>query len=396
VTDGVEQSGRHRADETERIVRRRRDAERDLLRIGPSLQRRNEPIEESADDMDDDPNGFRRIEPDVEQARAARAARRELSGDPARAGLRRSQPEEKPARDAAVPRELRVFSRDAPRNRRMDAARDAEKDAEPSNGSSAGPPTKEPARESPRRLAPRVSRASRRKPEDDEDLLAWARPEASDPDDGGDAPTSAPARSKRPADPPSIGRQRGPATGRATVSGVASPAPTSGAGARSSTPDASATRARPARAIARMGRGGSGRPLAGEPEFIRRVNPFELPDPRGYAHATVAKGQLVFLAGQTGADLDGRIVDGGIVNQFDRAVQNLLIALAAAGGQAEHLAAVTVQVIDLDEYKTNSRPIGHVWRARLGGAFPALSLIEVRRFWDPLAEVQLDGHAVLP
>jgi enamine deaminase RidA (YjgF/YER057c/UK114 family) len=126
------------------------------------------------------------------------------------------------------------------------------------------------------------------------------------------------------------------------------------------------------------------------------VNPFELPDPRGYVHATVARGTLVFLAGQTGVDLDGRIVEGGIVKQFDRAAQNLLIALAAAGGTPEHLTAVTVQVTDLEEYQANSRPIGHVWRSRLRGAFPVLCLAEVRRFWDRQALVQLSGNAVLP
>ena len=141
---------------------------------------------------------------------------------------------------------------------------------------------------------------------------------------------------------------------------------------------------------------GSRGPLGGEPEFVRRVNPFELPDPRGYAHATVAHGQIIFLAGQTGVDLDGRIVDGGMVKQFDRAVQNLLTALTAAGGGPEYLASVVVQVTSIDEYKANSRPIGHVWRARLAGGLPALSLIEVRRFWDADAVVQLEGHAVIP
>jgi enamine deaminase RidA (YjgF/YER057c/UK114 family) len=138
------------------------------------------------------------------------------------------------------------------------------------------------------------------------------------------------------------------------------------------------------------------RALAADPEFVRRVNPFELPDPRGYSHATVARGQMVFVAGQTGVDLDGRVVDGGMVKQFDRAVQNFLTALAAAGGSPEHLASVTVQVTSIDEYKANSRPIGHVWRARLGGGLPALTLIEVRRFWDADAFVQIEGHAVLP
>ncbi|EXG79379.1 RidA family protein [Cryptosporangium arvum] len=134
----------------------------------------------------------------------------------------------------------------------------------------------------------------------------------------------------------------------------------------------------------------------GEPEAIRRINPFDLPAPRGYSHATIATGQLVFLAAQCGVDLDGRIVDGGLVSQFDRAVQNLLSALAAAGGSAEHLVSITVQVTSIDDYKASSRPIGHVWRARLGGLMPALSVSEVRRFWDAEAEIQIAAQAVLP
>ncbi|MFG1920563.1 Rid family hydrolase [Cryptosporangium sp. NPDC048952] len=134
---------------------------------------------------------------------------------------------------------------------------------------------------------------------------------------------------------------------------------------------------------------------AGEPDAVRRINPFDLPEPRGYSHATIASGQIVFLAAQSGVDIDGRIVDGGLVAQFDRAVQNLITALTAAGGSPEQLVSITVQVTSIDDYKANSRPIGHVWRARLGGLMPALSISEVRRFWDPQAEIQIAGCAAL-
>ena len=126
------------------------------------------------------------------------------------------------------------------------------------------------------------------------------------------------------------------------------------------------------------------------------MNPFELPDPVGFAHATVARGEIVFLAGQTGADIDGRIVDGGIVSQFDRALQNLLTALAAAGGSPQHLASLTIYVTDIADYRTNTRPIGAVWRARVGAEYPAMALIEIRRLWDPDAHIELQGFAVLP
>lgn len=138
------------------------------------------------------------------------------------------------------------------------------------------------------------------------------------------------------------------------------------------------------------------RPLAGDPPFVRRVNPFELPDPVGFTHATVARGQMVFLAGQTGTDIDGRIVDGGLCSQFDRALQNLLIALAAAGGEPQHLASLTVYVTDIAEYQAESRPISAVWRARVGTEYPAMALVEVRQLWDPEAVVELQGFGVLP
>ena len=42
---------------------------------------------------------------------------------------------------------------------------------------------------------------------------------------------------------------------------------------------------------------------------VQRVNPAELAPPRGFAHAVVATGTTVFLAGQTALDPDGRIVE---------------------------------------------------------------------------------------
>jgi len=153
---------------------------------------------------------------------------------------------------------------------------------------------------------------------------------------------------------------------------------------------------RPGRAVERPSRAARRALAAAEPDFVRRISSPELHDARGYSHATVATGQFVFLAGQLGADPDGRIVEGGLVSQFDRALQNLLTALEAAGGSPEHLASVTVEVTSIDEYKGNSRQIGRVWRTLLGDQMPALSVAEVRRFWDADAQVQITGQAIVP
>ncbi len=67
---------------------------------------------------------------------------------------------------------------------------------------------------------------------------------------------------------------------------------------------------------------------------LERINPQELARPAGFAHAVLAHtDRIVFLAGQTALDAEGRIVGDGVVAQFEQALGNLLTALRAAGGE---------------------------------------------------------------
>ena len=129
---------------------------------------------------------------------------------------------------------------------------------------------------------------------------------------------------------------------------------------------------------------------------MKRVNPASLAKPSGFSHATVATGTTVFLAGQTGMDVSGAIVDGGLVAQFEKALTNLLTALAAAGGQPRDLASMTVYIVDMDDYRARAGEIGEVWRRLVGTDYPAMAGIGVSRLWDAGALVEVQGFAVLP
>lgn len=130
---------------------------------------------------------------------------------------------------------------------------------------------------------------------------------------------------------------------------------------------------------------------------LERVNPPSLPAPTGFSHAVTARGgSLVFLAGQTALDGDGRIVDGDVVVQFEQALSNLLAALAGAGGGPEHLAKLTIFAVDPQDYRARSREIGAVWQRLAGRDYPAMALIGIVRLWDAPALVELEGIAVLP
>ena len=129
---------------------------------------------------------------------------------------------------------------------------------------------------------------------------------------------------------------------------------------------------------------------------MRRVNPPSLARPSGFSHAVVATGTTIHLAGQTALDLNGDVVGEGVVEQFERALSNLLTALTEAGGRPENLAALTVYVVDMDDYRAHAREIGRVWHRLVGTDYPAMAGIGVSRLWDAAALVEVQGAAVLP
>ncbi len=128
-----------------------------------------------------------------------------------------------------------------------------------------------------------------------------------------------------------------------------------------------------------------------------RINPPALCPPTGFSHAVVATGtRVVFLAGQTALDGDGKVVGETLPEQFERALTNLLTALRAAGGTPADLARVTVYATDVGGYRTHAPELGRIWRRLAGRHYPAMAVVGAARLWDGEALVELDGFAVLP
>ncbi|WP_030980203.1 RidA family protein [Streptomyces sp. NRRL S-1824] len=130
---------------------------------------------------------------------------------------------------------------------------------------------------------------------------------------------------------------------------------------------------------------------------IDRINPAELSPPTGFSHAVTATGsQLVFLAGQTALDRNGKVIGDTLPEQFTTALTNLLVALRAAGGSPADLARVTVYATDVADYRAHAPELGLIWRRLAGRDYPAMAVVGVARLWDEQALVELDGMAVLP
>ncbi len=127
------------------------------------------------------------------------------------------------------------------------------------------------------------------------------------------------------------------------------------------------------------------------------VNPAELGAPRGWNNGMLARagGRTLFIAGQTARDGSGQVQAADFVPQFDRALANVLAVLHQAGGEPGDIGRFTIYVTDMAQYRGNLKPLGEVYRRRMGAHFPAMALVEVKSLVDPQAMVEIEATAVL-
>jgi len=126
------------------------------------------------------------------------------------------------------------------------------------------------------------------------------------------------------------------------------------------------------------------------------INPESLGAPRGYSNGvlTEAGGRLLFIAGQVGWNQQQQIVSDDLVEQFDRALANLIAVVSEARGTPEQIARLIIYVTDKDGYKRRMKEIGERYRARMGKHFPAMVLVEVKSLLEDDAKIEIEGIAV--
>lgn len=130
---------------------------------------------------------------------------------------------------------------------------------------------------------------------------------------------------------------------------------------------------------------------------FKLINPEALGAPRGYSNGvlTEAGGRLLFVAGQVGWDEKQTIVSDHFVQQFDRALANVIAVVTEAGGSPDQIARLVLYVTSKQEYNECLNEIGKAYRSRLGKHFPAMVLVEVKGLLDDNAKVEIEAIAVL-
>lgn len=128
---------------------------------------------------------------------------------------------------------------------------------------------------------------------------------------------------------------------------------------------------------------------------MRVLQPSGWPRPKGYANGVAARGELVFLAGIVGWDVEERFAKG-LVAQFRQALTNIVALLAEAGAGPEHVVRMTWYVTSREEYLANARAIGVIYRELMGKNFPAMAVVQVVALMEAEAELEIEVTAVIP
>ena len=128
---------------------------------------------------------------------------------------------------------------------------------------------------------------------------------------------------------------------------------------------------------------------------IRRINPPELGDPPGYSQVVdVSASRLVFIAGQTALDRDGKIVGkNDFATQAEQVFENLGIALQASGCTAANLVKLTVFLTDMDNLGRYREARNRFFASITPPAAPAVTLVEVSKLYGPDFLIEIEAIA---
>jgi reactive intermediate/imine deaminase len=127
----------------------------------------------------------------------------------------------------------------------------------------------------------------------------------------------------------------------------------------------------------------------------RAINPDGMADPIGpYSHVVTVPpgGRLVFCAGAVALDAEGKVVaEGDIVGQTRQVMENLRMALAAAGATFDDVVKVTNFVLDVNDW----RQVLPVRAEYLKEPYPASSFVEVSALMVPELLIEIEAVAVV-
>ena len=129
---------------------------------------------------------------------------------------------------------------------------------------------------------------------------------------------------------------------------------------------------------------------------MKKLQPPDWAEPKGYANGIMARGALIFVGGQIGWNAVQVFESDDFIAQTRQALMNIAAVLRAADAGPEHMVRMTWFVTDRLEYSARLKELGGVYRAVMGKNFPAMTCVEVSGLVEDRAKIEIEVTAVLP
>ncbi len=129
---------------------------------------------------------------------------------------------------------------------------------------------------------------------------------------------------------------------------------------------------------------------------MKKLQPPDWAEPRGYANGVMARGTMIFVGGQIGWNASQQFESDDFILQTRQALRNIVAVLEAGGAGPEHMVRMTWYVVDRGEYVARLKELGAAYREIMGKNFPAMTCVEVSGLVEERARVEIEVTAVLP
>ncbi|MFN5350028.1 MAG: RidA family protein [Polaromonas sp.] len=129
---------------------------------------------------------------------------------------------------------------------------------------------------------------------------------------------------------------------------------------------------------------------------MRKLQPPDWAEPKGYANGIMASGALIFVGGQIGWNAAQQFESDDFIAQTKQALINIAAVLKAGGAGPEHMVRMTWYVTDRLEYTARLKELGAAYREVMGRNFPAMTCVEVSGLVEDRARIEIEVTAVLP
>jgi enamine deaminase RidA (YjgF/YER057c/UK114 family) len=127
-----------------------------------------------------------------------------------------------------------------------------------------------------------------------------------------------------------------------------------------------------------------------------RLDPTGLATIPGAVNLTIAMGsRIIHISGQTGVDAEGKVVGSTHLEQSKRALENLRVAVEAAGATPADIAKLMIYIVDYDHAALEALVTAAI--EVFGESYPitASTLVGVATLWQPDVLIEIDAVAIV-